>query len=90
MHYRKPVSRTILSPALLLDSMTFMPKFETIQNNDLANEVTATEAKRLETELVKDIIDEAACLFTTLSNSVDRLLLNALTPQPDYKAIFRP
>ena len=52
-----------------------------LKNKDFANEETAKEAKRLENELMNDTINKGGCLFTTLSNSADKLLLESLKPQ---------
>lgn len=54
---------------------------DSLKNKDFANEETAKEAKRLENELMNDTINKGGCLFTTLSNSADKLLLDCLKPQ---------
>lgn len=60
-----------------------------LKNKDFANEETAIEAKRLENELMKDTINKGGCLFTTLSNSADEMLLEALKPQVVSKFLER-
>lgn len=62
---------------------------DSLEHKDFANEETAKEAKRLEIELMYDTTRKGGCLFTTLSNSADGMLLEALKPQVVSKFLKR-